>query len=146
MKGDIKSLKVFVVDDDPFYRHLLIQLLENLGLQDIFSFARGYDALNQIHLHPDIVLLDHKMDDINGYEVLKKIKRYDPSIYVVMVSAQESIKTAVNALKHGAFDYIQKDEDTEKRMELVLSRLLEYRKLQAESKPGLLKRIMMMLP
>lgn len=61
------------------------------------------------------------MDPLNGFEVLKKIKKIDPQLCVVMVSAQESIPVAVNALKHGAFDYLVKNGEVyEKMLEAIL--------------------------
>jgi len=98
--------------------------------------------LVQIHQLPKIVFLDHQMDVYSGYETLRKIKRHNPNIFVVMISAQEEIQTAVNSLKHGAFDYIQKDEHLEEKVNAVLQKIAEVKELLAARKPSLIKSIL----
>jgi DNA-binding NtrC family response regulator len=115
--------KIFLVDDDLFSLNVYRQNLENLGYNDISLFLNGTICLNNLHQKPTIVFLDHNMDDLNGFEVLKKIKRYDPNIYVVIISAQESMKIAIDALKYGAFDYIIKGDNESDKMKNVLLRI-----------------------
>lgn len=140
MEG-LKNIKIFIVDDDEFYLNIFSLYLSNLGVEDITLFESGLDALNKLEEQPLVVFLDHNMDDITGYEVLKKIKRYNPNIYVVMITAQEDIKTAVDSLKHGAFDYIQKGEHDEERVKAVLHKILEVKKMLEQSSPSFLKRL-----
>ncbi len=135
------SFNIFLVDDDPFYIELLKQRLLTKGFERISTFLNGVDCLNALSSKPDVIFLDHNMDTFSGYEVLKKIKRYDPNIFVVMVSGQEDIKTAVDSLKHGAFDYILKSEDEEAKISEVLSKIEKVKELQTRRKPGLLKSI-----
>ncbi len=135
------DLKVFVVDDDAFYLSVLEQHLRNLGLDNIRSFDNGSDCLDHIQEKPDVIFLDYNMENLSGYDVLKKIKRYDSNIFIVMISAQEEIKPAVDTLKHGAFDYIQKGEDDSDKLKDVLSRIVEVKDMMERTKPSLLKRI-----
>jgi len=135
------SFNIFLVDDDPFYIELLKQRLLTKGFERISTFLNGVDCLNALSSKPDVIFLDHNMDTFSGYEVLKKIKRYDPNIFVVMVSGQEDIKTAVDSLKHGAFDYILKSDDEETKISEVLSKIEKVKELQTRRKPGLLKSI-----
>lgn len=139
------SKKVFVVDDDRFHLELMEQLLSNQGIQEVVLFENGMDCLTEIHQEPGIVFLDHQMDVYSGYETLRKIKRHNPNIFVVMVSAQEEIQTAVNTLKHGAFDYLQKDVKLEENIVSVLKRIEEVRTLLKARKPSFLKSILSML-
>lgn len=92
------KLKFFIVDDDVFCANLYTQHLKNNNYEDITYFSNGIDCLNNLTQQPDIIFLDHNMDDLTGFEVLKKIKRYDPNIYVIMVSGQENIGTAVDEI------------------------------------------------
>lgn len=135
------SFTIFLVDDDPFYVSLLKQKLTTNGYHNTRSFTNGVDCLNALSEKPDVVFLDHCMDTFTGYEVLKKIKRQDPNIFVVMVSGQEDIKTAVDSLKHGAFDYILKSGDDEQKINEVLGKIHQVKELQARKKPGILKSI-----
>ena len=135
------DLKVFVVDDDVFYLSVLEQHLRNLGLDNIRTFDNGSDCLDDIQDKPDVIFLDYNMENLSGYDVLKKIKRYDSNIFIVMISAQEEIKPAVDTLKHGAFDYIQKGQDDPDKLKDVLSRIVEVKDMMERTKPSLLKRI-----
>lgn len=138
----LKQLKIFVVDDEIFYLNILEQHISNLGYEQVTAFGNGTDCLNQIAENPDVVFLDYNMDTLTGYEVLKKIKRYNPNIYIVMISGQENIKAAVDTLKHGAFDYIQKGEMEEQKIEQVLDRILEVKDLLKQSNPNFFRKFL----
>lgn len=125
----INTKKIFIADDDIFTSAIFKQHLHNLGYDDVTCFSDGTSCLNQLTEKPGIVLLDHQMDDLNGFEVLKKIKRFDPNIYVVMVSGQEDMTTAIDSLKYGAFDYIIKGTDTTDKITKVLYRIGEIHQL-----------------
>ena len=137
MHHNFKS--VFVVDDDQFHLEIMKQILFDEGIENIKCFQSGIDCLEAIHQNPDIVFLDHQMDIYNGYVTLRKIKRYNPNIFVVMVSAQEDIETAVDTLKHGSFDYIKKNENMESNIRNVLVKVEQVRELLRERKTSLLK-------
>jgi DNA-binding NtrC family response regulator len=137
----MNEYKIFVVDDDTFYLTLFKQQLINIGCEDITTFENGTDLLNEIQENPDVVFLDYMMDDFTGEEVLNKIKRYNPDIFVVVVSGQEGIQTAVNMLKQGAFDYLQKGDDELKKIKDVLQKIGEVKDFMERTKPSLIKRI-----
>ena len=134
-----KQLKIFLVDDDLFYLNTLEQHIRNLGYENVENFTDGTECLKNIKEKPDVVFLDYKMDVLTGYEVLKKIKRFNPDIYIVMLSAQPAIKPAVDSLKLGAFDYIQKGNSEQKNIKLVLERILEVKELLKRSKSNFFK-------
>ncbi len=133
--------KIFVVDDDRFHLELMRQVLTSEGFTDVTLFDSGVECLNHIHLKPEIIFLDHQMDIYTGYETLRKIKRNNPDIFVVMVSAQEEIKTAVDTLKHGAFDYFQKDELLEDNVKQVIQKIREVKDMYLPPK-SILKSIL----
>jgi DNA-binding NtrC family response regulator len=139
------DLKIFLVDDDTYYLHILEQHLLNLGYQNIELFDNGTDCLDRLQDKPDIIFLDYQMDTLTGYEVLKKIKRFDPNIYVVMISAQEQIKPVVDALKHGAFDYLQKGDNEPQKVKDVLQRIVDIKEILDRPAPGFLKKIFQFL-
>lgn len=137
-----KRRKIYLVDDDVFSLSLTEQHIRNLGYADVTVFQNGTDCLNRLEEHPDIVFLDHHMDVLSGFEVLKKIKRFNPNIYVVILSGQDNLKTAVDSLKFGAFDYLIKgDQDMEKITE-VLKRIEEVQKLLKKNSNPFLKLLM----
>jgi DNA-binding NtrC family response regulator len=130
----LNTKKIFVVDDDIFTSAIFKQHLQNLGYDDITCFSSGTLCLNHLQERPDIILLDHEMGDLTGFDVLIKIKRFDPNIYVVMVSGQEDMMTAIDSLKYGAFDYIIKGDDTTDKITKVMERIGEIHRLILQKK------------
>ncbi|HMT54332.1 MAG TPA: response regulator [Saprospiraceae bacterium] len=130
----LNTKKIFVVDDDIFTSAIFKQHLQNLGYDDITCFSSGTLCLNHLQERPDIILLDHEMGDLTGFDVLIKIKRFDPNIYVVMVSGQEDMMTAIDSLKYGAFDYIIKGDDTTYKITKVMERIGEIHRLIEQKK------------
>jgi len=108
--------KIFVVEDDPTYRKFLEYVLSLNPDFQVTSFENGKSFIENLKNRPNLVTLDYALPDIAGEEVLSSIKEFDPSIPVIIVSAQEKIGTAVNLLKQGAYDYITKDEDTKDKL------------------------------
>jgi DNA-binding NtrC family response regulator len=108
---DLFTKKVFIVDDDELVLKSYARALQKKGFEDIETFESGVDCIRSLHKKPFIVLLDYQMDKLNGFEVLMKIRRYNPKVYVIMLSAQKNVQNAVDTLKYGAFDYIIKSNE-----------------------------------
>ncbi len=103
----LDAARILVVDDELGPRESLRMLLK--PSYQIQTADSGRAALDQIPAyHPDIVILDIKMPELDGLEVLKRIKRIDPAIEVVMITAYASLETVKHALTHGAFEYLIK--------------------------------------
>src|SRR5262245_47583202 len=112
--------RVLVVDDELGPRESLRMILK--PAYEIATADSGEAALEtRAGCHPDVGFMDIKMPQMDGIELLQRIKRADPSIEVVMITAYASLDTVKNALTHGAFEYLikpfsRKDlEDTAKR-------------------------------
>ncbi|RMZ60215.1 response regulator [Chryseobacterium nematophagum] len=129
-----QNLKLFIVDDDRFCANVYEKYLKNHNYENITYFSNGEECLDELYNKPDIIFLDYNMEDLNGFEVLKKIKRYNPNIYVIMVSGQESIDTAVNALKYGAFDYLVKNNNVCKKMKETIEKIVMIKEEISQSK------------
>ena len=99
--------RILVVDDELGPRESLRMLLK--PSYQIQTADSGRAALDQIPAYrPDIVILDIKMPELDGLEVLRRIKRIDQAIEVVMITAYASLETVKMALTHGAFEYLIK--------------------------------------
>lgn len=136
------SVNIFLVDDDLFSLNIYRQGLENLGYHKVSLFLNGTICLNNLNQKPDIIFLDHNMDDLTGFEVLKKIKRVDPNVFVVIVSAQENMKIAVDALKYGAFDYIIKGDNEIEKMQNVIERMESIKQEIKKANPSFMQKIL----
>src|SRR6187551_2055982 len=99
--------RVLVVDDELGPRESLRMILK--PRYDIATADSGEAALTTLTtFHPDLVFMDIKMPQMDGIELLQRIKRSDPSIEVVMITAYASLETVKMALTHGAFEYLIK--------------------------------------
>jgi len=111
-----KPLKIFVVEDSEWYNKILVYTLSLNPDYEVKSFMNGSDFLRSLHESPDIVTLDYRLPDISGLEILKRIKRENNDIHVILISEQGDIDTVVNLLKLGAYDYITKTDDIKDRL------------------------------
>ncbi|MGK7392450.1 MAG: sigma-54-dependent transcriptional regulator [Candidatus Cyclobacteriaceae bacterium M2_1C_046] len=108
--------RIFIVEDDPTYAKFLEYVMNLNPDYETKVFSSGKECLDNLTKNPQIITLDYSLPDMSGEDVLKKIRTYDPNISVIIISAQEKIRTAVELLKLGAYDYIAKDEDTKDRL------------------------------
>jgi len=111
--------KILIVDDGESQRFVLKGFLLREGYL-VDEAENGIKALQCIKdQHFDIILLDHKMPGMNGVDVLKEVKRTNPEIAVVIISAYGTIERAVEALEAGAFYYITKPVELDKLLILL---------------------------
>jgi len=97
------------------------------------SASNGEEGLKLIReKDTDVVLLDLVLPEMNGIEVLKKIKVIDPSLPVIMITAYGSVPNAVEAIKQGAFDFVEKPLDADKIL-VIIKNALELRNLNKEN-------------
>ena len=126
------SARILVVDDEPGIRQALRQMLEYEGYQ-VRDAKDGPAALAAYSEDPsDLVLLDIKMAPMDGLDVLDRLRAKDPDVVVVMISGHGSVETAVEALKRGAFDFLEKPPDREVVLKRISNALAE-RELEREN-------------
>ena len=123
MKKSKDTFRIFIVEDDVMYSELLSYHLSLNPEYEVKCFYTAKECLSNLYQNPVVVCLDYSLPDGTGEEVLKKIKQTNPDIQVVIISGQEDIKTAVNLLKQGAYDYIVKDGDTRERVWITLNKI-----------------------
>ncbi len=121
---------IWVVDDDPAIRELLSFMVTGAGY-DVDAFSSGAEVLAHSGKPPSAVLLDLMMPEIDGVEVLKEIGRRHPKVPVIMVTADNDIRRAVEVTKLGAYDYLVKPVDQE-RLLTTLHRALSHSSLEKE--------------
>ena len=122
------SPKIFIVEDDNFYAELIRTTLANDSFENVHHFSSGEDCLYHLNQQPDIIILDHMLGSMSGIHVLKEIKRISPSVQVIFLSAQNEMSVAINALKFGAFDYIEKTHQSAMiRLLLMIEKTEELR-------------------
>src|SRR6266403_3836450 len=121
---------VLVVDDDPGVRESFRLILEDH--YDVVDAPDGLGALETVRASAvDLVLLDIRVPGMDGIEVLERIKALDEGIEVILVTAVKTVRTAVAAMKLGAFDYLTKPFEEDELLSLS-RRALEKRSLERE--------------
>jgi two-component system, NtrC family, nitrogen regulation response regulator NtrX len=120
--------RLFIIDDESSIRNALKQVFEYDG-HEVETAEDGRTALSLFEgVRPDVTFLDVKMPGMDGLEVLKGIREYDPLAVVIMISGHGTIDTAVEATRAGAFDFLEKPLDTG-RLLVTLRNALEVRGL-----------------
>jgi len=122
---------VLVVDDEEGIRQALTRFLTRLGYQ-VRAAANAAEALEQVaSSRPQVMLCDIRMPGTSGIELLPKVLALDPDLAVVMLSAIDEPRTAIDCLKLGAFDYLIKPVDLDE-LELSLQHALRQRQLEVD--------------
>jgi DNA-binding NtrC family response regulator len=122
--------KIFIVEDDRIFSKMLAHHLSLNPDYQIETFETGKAFLERLHENPDMVSLDYNLPGTNGLEVLKKIKRYNSDLPVVIVSGQQDINAAISIFKMGVYDYITKDENTKDRLWNITIKIREKLELK----------------
>ena len=124
--------RILVVDDEESIRMMLRAVLEEEGYE-IIEAADGPEAVKAVEQNPlDLILLDIRMTTMDGIETLTEIRKISPFVPVLMMTAYATVKTAVEALKAGAFEYLAKPLDIEE-LKILVQKALEYYRLREEN-------------
>src|SRR3990170_3710587 len=99
--------RILVADDEPNLRRVLGAILQREG-HEVVQAADGAEALDRMDDSIDVIITDLKMPRVDGMEVLRQAGSRLPSVPVIMITAFGSVNNAVEAVKLGAFDYIEK--------------------------------------
>jgi DNA-binding NtrC family response regulator len=127
-----KDPKILVVDDEMSILDTLRILLKREGfdVQTAVGGQQGIDALDEID--PDLVLTDIRMPGVTGLEVLAAARDRDPTLPVILMTAQASLQSAIQAVNQGAFHYIQKPFSNDELL-VICRRAAESRQLKQEN-------------
>ncbi len=129
----VEKQRILVVDDEESHRIMLRAVLQDEGYE-IIEATDGQEAVRAVEQEPfDLALMDIRMTNMNGIEALFEIRKVSPMMPVLIMTAYASVKTAVSALKAGAFDYLTKPLDIDE-LKILIQRGIEYYHLQQENR------------
>lgn len=127
------SNRILIVDDEEAIREVVSSILEAQGYQ-CSTASNGREALDVLKEKSfDLVLSDMVMPEMDGMQLLRKLREKDPDLPVVMVTAMHDLSTAIDAIRHGAYDYILKPFE-KNQLFLSISRALEHRRVVVENR------------
>jgi two-component system cell cycle response regulator len=130
----ISKGKVLIVDDAPDTVEIIKKLLVFEGYE-VLTTSTGEEGVQKVEQEkPEIVLLDISLPGIDGNEALKRIRKVDPIVSVIMLTAFATVDNAISALKEGASDFIKKPFENEHLVHLVNQCLEKYRTLKEKGR------------
>jgi DNA-binding response OmpR family regulator len=123
--GSSEAVRVLLVDDEEAYVHVLANRLSRRQI-DVSKAFSGTEAIQILRGQDfDVVVLDLKMEDMDGIEVLKVMKKMVPTIQVIMLTGHGSEKAAKEGMDLGAFDYLTKPCELEELIEKIRAAVRE---------------------
>ena len=133
-KGN-KEIWILVADDERGHRDMLRANLEHIGYR-VMEVGNGREAVQNVRTqHPDLVLMDMRMPELDGLGAVLEIRKYDQNVPILIMTAYGTIENAVQTVKAGAFDYILKPLDMES-LEKSIAQGLSQTKEAPEKEPG----------
>ncbi len=128
----MKYNSILIIDDEKSQRDILTGYLKKKGYE-IFSASSGEEGIKAARENLiDIILSDFKMPDKTGLEVLEEVKKINPEISFVIITAFGTVENAVKAMRLGASDYISKPVNLDE-LDILLERIIEHKNLKSEN-------------
>lgn len=117
--GETGTIRLLLVDDEEGYTDVLSNRLTKRGMAVVKAYS-GTEAIQALRkTDVDVAVVDLKMEDMDGLEVLKILKKMDPTVEVIMLTGHGSETAAKEGLAHGAFDYLTKPCELEELMDKI---------------------------
>jgi len=128
------AIRVLLVDDEPVFVDTMSKVLKARGY-GVGAVAGGVAALEELRFNRyDVVVLDLRMPGMDGIETLERIRKQDPLLPVILLSGHADMSKAVEAMQHGAVDYMLKPAPVDKLCERIRS-AIEHRNILEELAP-----------
>lgn len=129
----MNNTSILIIDDEKIQREILTGYLKKKGFT-IYSASSGEEGIKTARENLiDIILSDYKMPDKTGLEVLEEVKKINPEISFVVITAYGTVENAVKAMRMGAADYISKPVDLDE-LDILIERIIERKNLMSENK------------
>ena len=126
-----EKYKILFVDDEENIRELGKRILQ-IGKYEVDTAVNGKDAFEKIaNTYYNVIITDMKMPEIDGLEIIEKVKEISPFTDVIMITGHATVETAMKAISLGAYDYIVKPFDMGKLI-LLVGHCIERQKLRKE--------------
>lgn len=116
-------MKIFLVHGDPFSLNIYKDELENSGYTDISMHHSTQACISHLSEKPDVVFLDHNMEETDGVELIKKIRHQHCETYVVIVPGRRPMSSPQRTMNHGAYEQILNGDNELRCMKLILRQI-----------------------
>lgn len=130
----LTPIHIFIVEDNTWYGELLEYKLGQNPDNIIQRFTTAQACLDHLQEKPDVITLDYSLPDATGDTLLHQIKEQLPDVIVIVISGQEDVRTAIDLLHQGAYDYLVKDNETADRLWNTVNNVRQQVALKQENK------------
>ena len=133
----LNDIRALVADDDPFVSEMLAEILQSEGCA-VQTAGDGCEAYNKFLADPDIdiIISDMNMPRMNGLQLIRKLRDENVDVPIVILTGDNEISSAIEAIKKGANDYILKDENIQDTIIPSVEKVLEEYKLKQHNRSG----------
>jgi len=101
---------IFLIEDSVVYKDLIVGFLKSKKFTNLKIYKNGDECVKNMHLKPDLIILDYSSEGKTGLELMAQIQNDNPEVDFIFLSAQNKVEVAVQIMKIGAADYIIKNE------------------------------------
>lgn len=120
-----KQHLIFIVEDNNLYSFMLDYKLHLDPRYRVQSFSTGEDCIENLQMKPDVVILDYNLPGINGVEVLKRIKEFNPNIQVIILTQFDDKDIVLSAFNEGAHNYLLKEKDSANEVDKLINKIID---------------------
>ena len=125
---------IFLIEDSVVYKDLIVGYLKSKNFTNLKIYKNGDECLKQLHLKPDLIVLDYSSQGKTGLELMAQIQKDYPEIDFIFLSAQNNVEVAVQIMKIGAADYIIKNDKAPRNVVKSIEQLISSAKREKASK------------
>ncbi len=129
-----KNPLIFIIEDSIVYKDLITGYLKTNKYSSLKQYKNGNECLKDLHLKPDLIILDYVSTGMNGLELMRKVQKDYPEIDFIFLSGQNDVEVAVQIMKLGAADYIVKNDEAPKKLLKSINTLVSTTKRDHQSK------------
>jgi len=129
-----KNPLIFIIEDSIVYKDLITGYLKTNKYSSLKQYKNGDECLKDLHLKPDLIILDYVSTGMNGLELMRKVQKDYPEIDFIFLSGQNDVEVAVQIMKLGAADYIVKNDEAPKKLLKSINTLVSTTKRDHQSK------------
>lgn len=129
-----KNPLIFIIEDSIVYKDLIVGYLNTNKYSNLKLYKNGDECLKNLHLKPDLIILDYVSTGMNGLELMRKVQNENPETDFIFLSGQNNVEVAVQIMKLGAADYIIKNDEAPKKLLKSISTLVTTTKRDHQAK------------
>ena len=118
-----KNPLIFIIEDSVIYKDLIVGHLKSKKYTNVKTFTNADDCMKELHLKPDVIVLDYSFGGVSGLDLMRNVKEEHPEIDFIFISGQNDVEVAVQLMKLGAADYVVKNEKAPYRLVTAIERL-----------------------